>query len=197
MKNTKIVVTLVMALGILTGCAGNQGLIKAMNTSTRQDVFQEPSAATPIPSGYADLRIISSLKTHMPGIYSYKDIHGTPEYKLLVNIDGQAVQLVGSLREERREQHSLRDPEEGQGIRYLFQKELRLKSGLHNLFLSLPFDEVTVVREITLADGSSNTLALEPVYSLARDKRRIGFYTTTNYKEGIKGFWVSLNGEPL
>ncbi|MFZ3208601.1 MAG: hypothetical protein WA140_07175 [Geobacteraceae bacterium] len=195
----KILILLAMAIfsAVLGGCAGNVEVIKSMSTNTRQDVFQEPSATTPIPPGYADLHIVSSLKTHLPGIYSYNDVHGSPEYKLLVNIDGQALQLVGSLREERRDQHSLRDPEEGHGIRYLFQKELRLKSGMHRIFISLPFDEVVAEREITLANGSSNTLVLEPVYSLARDKRRIGFYTTTSFKEGIKGFWVNFNGKPL
>lgn len=197
MKKTAVVVTLVMALGILTGCAGKQGLINTMSSSTRQDVFQEHSASAPIPPGYARLRIVSSLKTHIPGIYSYKDIHGTPEYKLLVNIDGQAVLLTGSLREERRDRQSLRDPEEGHGIRYLFQQELRLKSGMHKIFISQPFDDVAVEREIDLTDGSSNTLVLEPAYSPVRDKRRIGFYSNTSFKEGIKGFRVKFNGENL
>ncbi len=197
MKKTAVVITLIMALGILTGCAGNQGLIKPMSTSTRQDVFQDYSAATPIPPGYACLRISSSLKTHLPGIYSEKDIHGTPEYKLLVNIDGQAVQLVGSLREERREPHPLHDPEAGHGMRYHFQTELHLKSGMHKIFISLPFDDVAVNREIDLTAEKCNILLLDPVYRLARDKQRIGFYTHTSFQGGIRGFRMIYNGKNL
>lgn len=199
MGKARIIATLVIALGlgILTGCAGNQGLISSMRNSTRQDIFQEFAAVTPIPSDYADLRIVSSLKTHRPGIYSIKDIHGTPEYRLLINIDGQATQIPGDLREEITEKRGVRDPEAGEGIRYKFNKNLRLKAGTHKIVIAILEDEITVEREIILADGSSNTLVIEPVYRLARDKRRIGFYTTTSFKEGIKGFRVNLNGKSL
>lgn len=189
----QVVATIIVALGILTGCAGDRGLINAMSTSIRQDVFQDFHGTRHIPPGFASLRVVSSLKTHLPGTYSDKDLHGTPEYQLLVNIDGQAEHLTASLREERRGQPALRDSEEGHGIRYLFQKQYLLKSGIHRVFVSLPFDGAAVEREIYLADGSSNTLVLEPVYSLARDKRRIGFYTKTSFKEGIKGLTAKIN----
>ncbi|TLN03923.1 hypothetical protein FDZ73_05270, partial [bacterium] len=180
MRKPIAVILSAMALWMLAGCAGKQGLIQKMSACTQEDVFQECSTTTPIPHGYADLRIVSSLKTHLPGNYSGKDIHGTPEHKLLVNIDGQAVFLTGSLREERKDLHSSCDPEEGHGICYLFQTELRLKSGGHSIFISLPFDGIAVERKFDLIAGSRNTLVLEPLYGLAGDKPRIGFFTKTS-----------------
>lgn len=199
MNKAKAVVILVavVGLGILAGCAGNQGLIQGINNSSRQDVFQELTANAPISSGYADLQVVSSLKTHLPGAFSERDLHGTPEYKMLVNIDGQTAQLAGSPFQEKRGKQSLQDPEEGQGVRYTFQKSLRLKAGTHRIFVSLPFDDVAVERQITLKEGSINTLVLEPIYMSVNEKRRPGFYSTVSFKEGIKGFQIKLNDKSL
>jgi len=104
-------ISILMTLGIMAGCAGNKELIKEMSTSTTQGVFQEIEENVQPVHGYADLRIYSSLKTHNPGIYSAKDIHGTPDYMLLLNIDGQAILLLGSLQKENCEPRKLVEPE--------------------------------------------------------------------------------------
>jgi len=133
MKTIMILMTTGIFLAALSGCSGNRELIKTMSNSTSQDIFQEVSDSSLPSPGYADLRIYSSLKTHKPGIYSESDPHGTPSYSMLVNIDGQAVNLEGRLREEKSDAFSMRDPNEGIGIRYKFEKKLRIKAGTHNL----------------------------------------------------------------
>lgn len=180
----------------ISACAGNSAFIKASSTSIRSDVFQELSNGDPIPPGYADLRIDSSLKTHRPYPSENKS-HGTPEYRLLINIDSQAVQVQGSLHEENIEPRQLRDPEAGEGIRYRFSKKLRLKAGTHKIIAAIPEDGIAVGGEITLAEGSSNSLVLEPIYATTAGKRRLGFYGVTSFIEGIKGFKVVLNGKLL
>ena len=195
---TKInLLVIIMALIVIGGCASSSALIRTSNISTRSDVFEELSNGGLVPPGYADLRVASSLKTHKPGIYSAKDIHGTSDYKLLLNIDGQAVQLQGSLQEENSGSNGLRDVEAGEGTRYRFNKKLRLKSGTHKVILAIPADDLAVERVITLAEGSSNSLVLEPVYRQTPGKRRPGFYGKTSYKEGIKGISLILNDKPL
>ncbi|WP_298271115.1 hypothetical protein [Geobacter sp.] len=193
----KMHMLLIMAVMVMSGCADSSALIRTSRTSIRTDIFQELSNGGPVPAGYADLLVTSSLKTHMPGIYSVKDIHGTPDYKLLLNIDGQAVQLRGSLREENIEPRGLRDPEAGEGIRYMFGKKLRLKAGMHRIVIASITDEIAIEREITLADGSVNSLVLEPLYGTTSGKRRPAFYGVTSFSEGIKGFRVVLNGKPV
>ena len=190
------VLLLIMALGVISGCAENSALIKASSMSVRSDVFQELKDGGPIPPGYADLRITTSLKTHKPGIYSEIDIHGTPEYRLLINVDGQAVLLHGSLQKENSEPQGLRDSEAGEGIRYQFNKKLRLNAGTHRLVVAFPDDGVAVEREITLPDGN-NSLVLEPHYGATPGKQRPGFNGSTSFSEGIKGFWIVLNGRPM
>ncbi len=188
---------LIIAISLLSGCAESSALIKANSASLRTDVYEELTNGATAPQGYVDLRISANLKTHRPGIFSAKDIHGTPDYKLLLNIDGQAVLLQGSLQKENSEPMKLLDPEAGDGIRYRFSKNLRLKAGLHKVVVALPDDEIAVAREFTLNAGERNSLVVEPVYSTKPGKRRTGMYSTTSFTEGIRSLRIMLNGKEI
>ncbi len=196
-KEMRRFVAMISILIITTGCAGNYELIKAASSSARHDVFQEiaPGAA-PVP-GYADLRINSTLKTHHPGMYSAKDIHGTTDYKIILNIDGQAAGLYAHLRGENIDCGAFNDPEAVEGIRYHFSKSIRIKAGTHRVIIAIPADGLVVEREITLPEGSCNSLTLEPVYRSAPAQRRPGFYGATSFTEGLKGLRLILNGKLL
>src|SRR6185369_2829572 len=153
----KICLLLVLSLPLLSGCAESSDLIKKGSSGVTSDVFQEMPEGGTTPQGHADLRILSTLKMHKPGIYPFdKKAHGTPDYQLLVNIDGQLILVRGELEKEQREPRGLHDPEAGDGIRYRFGKNLRLKAGRHSITVGLPVDRLAVAREITLADGSRN-----------------------------------------
>lgn len=185
-----------MALTVLSGCADNSVLIKTGSNSIRSDVFQELSNSGIVPQGYADLRIVSSLKTHKPGIYPFeKKSHGTPDYRLLVNIDGQAILLQGNPQKENTEPRGLRDPEAGDGIRYRFSKNLRLKAGTHKIIVALPDEEIAIERQISLSDKSNNSLVVEPVYGASPGKQRPGLYGVASFKEGLKRLRLTLNGQ--
>ena len=188
---------LIMAISLLSGCAESSALIKANSTSLRTDVFEELTNGATTPQGYVDLRVTATLKTHKPGIFSAKDIHGTPDYKLLLNVDGQAVLLQGTLQKENSEPMKLVDPEAGDGIRYRFSKNIRLKTGSHKLVVALPDDEVAVAREITLKEGNHNNLVVEPIYSTKPGKRQPGTYSTTNFREGVRSIRLTLNNKEL
>lgn len=163
----------------------------------RTDIFEELTNGGIAPQGFSDLRITATLKTHKPGIYSASDIHGTPDYKLLLNINGQAVLLRGSLQNENSEPMKLVDPEAGDGIRYRFNKNLRLKAGTHRIVVALPDDGVAVEREITLIEGKASNLILEPKYSTKPGKRGPWAYSTTSFTEGIRSIRLMLNGREI
>lgn len=190
-------IAIVLALGIMSGCAGNNTLLKEMSLSTTQNVFQEIEESVPPVPGYADLRISSSLKTHKPGAYPIKDIHGTPDFKLLLNIDGQAVLLRGNLQKELSEPRKLADPEAGDGIRYRFGKSLRLKAGIHRMVVAIPDDGIVVEKNITLSEGSSNDLVLEPIYKTTPGMRRPGAGSTTSFMDGIRDIRLMFNGRRI
>ena len=178
--------------------AKNVELIKYMSATTRDDVFQELPEEAAVPSGYADLNILASLKTHKPGIYLFeKKLHGTADYKLLLNIDGQATYIKGELMEEASKARFFRDPEAGEGIRYNFRKDLRLKAGPHRVAVSIPDDAIIIVKEFNLLEGRTNLLLLEPVYGRTQGKQRPGFYGQTSFTRGINRFKAFLNGRTL
>jgi len=187
---------LMLSLMVLSGCAESSALIKANSTSLRTDVFEELTNGATTPQGYVDLRVSATLKTHRPGIFSAKDIHGTPDYKLLLNIDGQAVLLRGNLQNENSESRGLVDPEAGDGIRYRFSKNIRMKAGTHKVVVALPDDEIAVAKEIALNEGDRNNLVVEPIYSSSPGKRRPGV-STTSFKEGIRSISLTLNGREI
>jgi hypothetical protein len=187
---------LMMALG---GC-WTKDIDKMMGKETRSDVFQNTEWRELIPSGFAELTIVSSFKTHEPGIYPYGNkVKGTPDYVLLLNIDGQNERVKGHLSEEKSESKGLVDAEAGKGIRYFFKKEILLAAGTHRVLLSLPEDKVVVIRKLTLKDGTSNTLRLKPIYrsSNPEGRRGRGFSGCSSFMAGIVGFWVYLNGSTI
>lgn len=188
---------MIMAISLLSGCAESSALIKANSTSLRTDVFEELTGTAIASQGYADLRVMATLKTHKPGIFSAKDIHGTPDYKLLLNIDGQAVQLQGTLRSENSEPMKLVDPEAGDGIRYRFSKNIRLKAGTYRVVVALPDDGIAVERTINLAEGGENDLVLEPVYRSSLGRRRPGVSSSSSFLEGIVSMRLILNGREI
>jgi hypothetical protein len=184
-------------IGTLAGCAGNRSLIESMGAGTGQGIFREiDENASPAP-GYVDLRIHSSLKMHKPGIYSRRDAHGTADYTLLVNIDGQATILKGVLNEEGSEALPMGDPEEGEGIRYLFTKRLRLRAGSHRVAVALPVDDIVAERELILSEGEVSSLAIEPVYGTVPGKQRPGTFGRKSFREGIKSIRLQLNGKSI
>ena len=195
----KIVISLLLLLSVLTcGCSTSREPLKASSVTPRTDVFREVPDGSPIPQGHADLRVVASLKTHREGVYPLrKDAHGTPDYALLLTIDGQTARMKGGSIEENCEPRRLRDPEAGEGIRYAFRTVVRLKAGTHTVVVASPDDEVTVAREITLAEGRSYTLGLEPVYGTTAGGQRPTFYGPTSFLKGVRGFRVILNGEHL
>lgn len=196
MKKLISVLSITTTLAVIAGCAGNEDLIKTMSTSISRDIFQEVPQNTPPAPGYLDLRIYSSLKTHKPGIYSETDPHGTPKYKMLVNIDGQAIHLEARLTEEKSGAISMRDPNEGIGIRYRFEKKLRIKAGAHKIIVAIPADDLAIEGEILLSD-SANSLIVEPVYGVLPGKKRLGLYGATSFKQGVKRLRLTLNGKDI
>lgn len=194
MKVNLLIITIVLTM--ISGCANSSRLIKASSTSTRSDIFQETIKGEAIPTGYADMTIYASLKTHEPGAFSAKDVHGTSEYRLLINIDGQSTHLSGTLSEENIDSRRLME-EAGTGIRYRFKKSIRLKAGAHSIVVASPDDGFAVERQIVLPEGISSELVLEPIYGKISGKQRPGFYGAASFREGLEGVKVILNGKPL
>jgi len=197
MKHIVMIMVLLMSV-LSSGCSAVREQIPADSIYVPAETFREMPAGSPIPPGYADLQVVSSIKTHRQGVYPLRpDVHGSPDYALLLTIDGQTAQLKGNAAAENCEPRHRQDPEAGDGIRYGFRAMARLKAGTHKIAVAIPDDEVTVTGDIALAEGQSYVLVLEPVYGTTAHSQRPAFYGATSFLEGVRGLRMVLQGEEL
>jgi hypothetical protein len=196
MKRVTLICTFILVSACLTGCAAS--LSKQAAVSSRSDVFINNGDNIPIQAGQSDLNISASLKTHreFDCPINQQHSHGTPDYKLLINIDGQPLLISGELKEENLSAGA-GDPEAGVGVRYGFRQKLRLASGKHRLIVSLPDDGIAVARDIMLDEKTINSLRIEPVYNSRSGSQRSSTVPVADFHEGIKGLKVIINGAPL
>ncbi len=182
----------------LIGCGATTKELTKMSRSERTDVFTEVSAEGTASSGFVDLVIKASIKTHLEGYYtleSKKSVHGKPGYPFLVNIDGQAglwtvdgqKELIPLYDEKGK---TSRDPDAGAGMKYNFEKKLRLAAGPHVLFFGLPGESYYTKVHLTLKEGESPVLEFKPSYRYKTRPTRI-----PSFFQGIDDYVVMLNGQ--
>jgi hypothetical protein len=184
--------TAICFFALITGCADRQLLMRAA-LETRLDVFRAVPAEETPELGTTFLSIYCSLKTHKPGYYPFgSSKKGTADFKLLVNIDGQTIQLDGSPREE--DSRRGNGPEAGDGMRYTFTKIMLIQPGKHHIIIASPEDDLALEKDINLAQGTGNYLQLRPQYRTVQYKRRSMINgTETSFYRGMKGFELLLN----
>lgn len=189
-KGTKFC-ALALCIALLAGCAGSLGSQAAI--SSKSDVFSTVKENMPIPAGSSELNISASLKTHkeFDCPINLRHAHGTPDYRLVLNIDGQSLPLDSTLKDENLTGTAIGNPEQGEGVRYTFRQRLAIPPGEHRIIISLPGESIAIERTI-IVDTGFNTLAIEPVYQRKKGMRQ--GKTAEDFHEGIKGLRTILNG---
>jgi hypothetical protein len=155
----------------LAGCGATAKMISAKSQSERTDSFKEVTGSEAIPAGYADVIIRASIKTHLEGYYiceSKRSAHGKSAYPFLINIDGQAALWnVAGVKHELPpyvDGRTSRDPEAGDGMKYVLEKKVRLAAGMHKVFLGLPEESYYIIADISVKSGGSYVLEFMPDY---------------------------------
>ena len=179
---------------ILTSCTVNSALVKKAQTPETSGRYTAVKPELSPRKGFADLTVIASLKTHVAGSF---DTHGTAGYRLLVNLDGEPLKLTGTRQQESDDTLPENHPEAGDGIRYRFSTHLRLDSGLHKIIVSLPDDNIAVQCEIRLEDMTDSVLELRPSYYSDWKRIKRGNSGGMNFKNGISGFDLFLDGKQI
>jgi hypothetical protein len=185
----------VMSL-VLIGCSATATTIKQKTQNERVGVFTEIKDGLAPTPGFAVLSIKASIKTHLAGYYlleSRDSIHGKPGYPFLINIDGQAqVWTVDGQKESLplydKDGKTSRDPDAGEGVKYVLEKKIQLRPGTHKVFLGLSADDYFREVEITLKERDFITLEFRPVYKSKTQPTR-----TPSFKKGVKEYEVHLN----
>jgi len=199
MKRYTVYVAVILLIVVLSGCGAAARTIAARSASERSDVFTEVVGNEAAPSGYTDVLITASIKTHLEGYYlgeSKNSAHGKGAYSFLINIDGQA-----ALWKAEGKRHELpsyedgktsRDPEAGEGIKYVLNKKIRLRPGSHRLFFGSPEDDFYREVVINVKEGEAQTLEFKPVYQYKTFPTRI-----PTYMKGVSHVDILVNGNPV
>jgi hypothetical protein len=185
-----MMLVLMIALG---GCAATQQ-IKIKSHSERTDIFREVREEGEIPNGCADLIIQASLKTHLEGFYMFEleeSFHGKPRFPFLINVDGQAI--LWEINGQREiapyyDEKGRKNPEGGDGMRYVLKKRIRLSSGSHKVFFSLPSEGYLKQIQITLNDGCLYKVEFKPIYRRVKSNIQ-------SFLSGINRFEVVFDGQ--
>ena len=182
---------LLVVLGLaLAGCGATARGIRAKSFSERSDVFSEIEEDERVLHGFVELVIRASVKSHLEGFYllEQQTLHGKPEYPFLLNIDGQAV--TWEVDSPNYDGKGRKNPEGGQGMRYVLIKKLQLKSGLHEIFFALPGENKTVETTITLTlnEKELSILEFKPIYYR---------YGGPTFERGVSRLEVFLDGKPI
>jgi hypothetical protein len=179
MKKPFSVVIVITVMSILASCGAMTKEIARMSQSERADVFVEISEG-PAPAGYADIVIRASIKTHLAGYYPFESTasaHGKAVYPFLINIDGQGAlwQVEGRkhLLPEYVDGQTSRDPEAGEGMKYMLEKKVRLAAGAHKFFFGLPDEPYFMTADISVRSGGLYSLELKPDYRYKTAPTRI------------------------
>jgi hypothetical protein len=194
----KTLSALLLAGIILAGCAGNGELLKRAESPERSNVYAVITTTAPPERGYADVTIRASIKTHSTALFPLgKDPHGTSDYQLLVNIDGEPLRISGAPTIEEGFSDAERHPEAGSGTRYLFRAHVRLPAGSHRVIVALPGDRVAVQHDIRLDEMTDTLLEVVPSYYSDRRQLGPGSAGATSFREGISGLGLAVNGKAL
>ncbi len=181
MNRMAIVLSAMMAGIVLAGCGTAARTIMANSQSERRDIFKEVPASDQAPSGYVDVLIKASIKTHLEAYYIAEpgdQAHGKPTYPFLINIDGQAVVWNVSGVLDRKPaydgdgQTSL-DPEARDGMKYVLEKKVQIRSRRHRVFLGLSEEQYYTVADIDVKEGNAYVLEFTPVYRYKTSPTRI------------------------
>ena len=191
-----IFLAIILSGFILGGCTTGTAFRGQICTKSMEqgNVFEELEDSNPI-SGWSILMIRASIKTPREGYYLFESkhsLHGKSEYPFVFNIGGQGVTWMAKGRPDTQQKiiDAKRNPEGGEGVKYLLEKTIKLKPGRYEIYLGLTEENFQKEIDINLIEGKTSILEFNPVYQ--RD--RVSGYT---FYRGIHDFKVYLNEKEI
>lgn len=198
MNKTSVILFSALLIALFSGCGTALKEINAKSLSTRSDVFVEIKDDEAIPTGHSDVIIKVSIKTRPTGYYLWEpkdSFSGKPGFPFIFNIDGQASVWNVDGQEEITPPYDEKGniiPDGGRGMRYILNKKIRLKTGLHKLFLGVPEDEYAREFVIFVKDEVS-ILEFKPVYRGGHRRPAPPW----PFVHGIRAFELFCDGSPI
>jgi hypothetical protein len=182
----------------LAGCATNIAVKEQIQQKAVEQafVFKEIKDGTVI-DGFSALIIQATMKTPKEGFYllEFKSaLRGKPEYPFVFNIGGQGVTWLAKGMPDI--QHELvdgkRNPEGGEGVKYVLEKRIMLKPGTYKIYVGLTEENLQKEVDVTLSEGKTSVLKFMPLYFTGRYNRNTG-----SFFRGLGDFEVFFDGKKI
>jgi hypothetical protein len=180
---------LLVLCSILAACAGSNGV----RMGQRTDVFQVVREGVPPGADEVLVSISASIKTHKESLMLIEPAkHGSDDYLLFIDINGQSINLPVQTVEETTDTDPLLDPESGAGLRYNYKTTIRLQPGRYTVSAYLPTEDVQTSQEIQLS-GSSKDITVKPLYRGSSGRKPAALRWIPNFKDGVTGLKLLVN----
>ena len=192
----KAIFLVIILSGFILGCTTGTAVRGQICTNSIEqgNIFKELKDSKPIP-GWSVLIIRASIKTPGEGYFLFdpkRSFHGKSEYPFVFNIGGQGVTWMakGNPDTQQRIVDAEKNPEGGEGVKYLLEKRIKLKPGSYKICLGLTEEKFQKEIDINLLKGKANILEFKPVYQ--RDR-----VSGDTFYKGIHDFKVSFNKKEI
>lgn len=186
--------TFIIVFALLESCAMNTAITEQIREKSIEQgaVFKELTDGRPTP-GFSVLTIQAIMKTPKEGFYPLEfkpALRGKPEYPFVFNIGGQGVTWLaqGTPDIQRKDLEGKRNPEGGEGMKYILEKRIMLKPGTYKIYIGLVEEALQKEVDVTLSEGKTSVLQFMPLYFTSRFNRSAG-----SFYQGLRDFEVHLD----
>lgn len=198
MKKIIFSIVVMSAFLLFGGCATSTAVKEQIQKKAIEQaiVFEEieDGAST---AGFSVLTIRVTMKTLKEGFYplEFKSaLHGKPEYPFIFNLGGQGVIWLAKGTPDIQQQivDGKRNPEGGEGMKYILEKRIMLKPGAYKIYVGLTEETLLKEVDVTLSEGKTTVLQFMPLYFTGRNNRNTG-----SFYRGLRDFEVFLDGKKI
>jgi hypothetical protein len=159
-----------------------------------KDVFQIVRDGAPVGADDVIVTISASIKTHNKesAVLFEPSKHGSDDYLLIVDINGQSLSLPLQTSEETTNTDPQTDPESGSGLRYSYKATVRVLPGRYTVTAYLPTENVTASQEVQISGGSRDII-VKPLYRGLAGRKPASLRWVPSFKDGVKALNIVVN----
>ena len=185
----KYVGMLLVVCGTLTACAGST----TAGLGQRSDVFQLTAEDLPVDAHKVTVTISASIKTHKESALLFELAkHGSDDYLLFVDINGQSISLPVQTVEETTDTDPQSDPESGTGLRYNYKATAILLPGTYRVTARLPTENVQTSQELSIS-GGSREIRIKPIYKGTAGRKPPSLRWIPTFMDGVRELKIVTN----
>jgi hypothetical protein len=184
------IVMLLVICNTLAGCAGSN----AARMGQRHDVFQVVKEGAAVGADEVLVTISALIKTHNKesGVLFETAKHGSDNYLLVVDINGQSLSMPFQTVEETTGTDPQADPESGSGVRYSYKATVRLRPGRYTVTACLPTENVLTSQDVQISAGSSKII-VKPLYRGLAGRKPASLRWVPTFRDGVRGLMIVMN----